>query len=101
MSNDEIEDIIKIVTSLEDSGLLVKGVTEKFQSASLLGNILTDRGAIAKRKGRRINRAGDGAIATRQGKGIVRAGYGSHSSKKNGFLMLPHPLTNFEIKNYY
>ena len=27
-SNNEIEDIIKIVKSLEDSGLLVKGVTE-------------------------------------------------------------------------
>ena len=28
ISNDEIEDIIKIVKSLEDSGLLLKGVTE-------------------------------------------------------------------------
>ena len=27
-SNNDIEDIIKIVKSLEDSGLLVKGVTE-------------------------------------------------------------------------
>ena len=31
-SNDEIEDIIKIVKSLEDSGLLLKGVTETVQN---------------------------------------------------------------------
>ena len=31
-SNNEIEDIIKIVKSLEDSGLLLKGVTEKVQN---------------------------------------------------------------------
>ena len=67
MSNDEINDIIKIVKSLEDSGLLLKGVTGTVQhevkeqkggffimllstlGASLLGNLL-------KRKG--INRAG-------------------------------------------
>ena len=46
--------------------------------ASLLGNILAGKG---------INRAGEG---------IARAGYG-----KNGFWMLPHPLTNFEIQKYY
>ena len=77
ISNDEIEDIIKIVKSLEDSGLLLKGVTETVQNkvkeqkggflstllgtlgASLLGNILT---------GRAINRAGER---------VVRAGYGN------------------------
>ena len=32
LSNDEIEDIIKIVKSLEDSGLLLKGVTETVQN---------------------------------------------------------------------
>ena len=31
----------------------------------------------------------------KKGNGIVRAGYG-----KWGFLMLPHPLTNFEIQKY-
>ena len=58
ISNDEMEDIIKIVKSLEDSGLLLKGVTETVQNevkeqkggflsmllgtldVSLLGNIL-------------------------------------------------------------
>ena len=73
-----MEDIIKIVKSLEDSGLLLKGVTETVQNevkeqkegflgmflgtlgASLLGNILTGRGAILKRQGQGINRAGKG-----------------------------------------
>ena len=32
ISNNEIQDIIKIVKSLEDSGLLLKEVTEKFQN---------------------------------------------------------------------
>ena len=59
ISNDEMKDIIKIVKSLEDSGLLLKGVTETVQNevkeqkggfismllgtlgANLLGNILT------------------------------------------------------------
>ena len=32
ISNNEIEDIIKIVKSLEDSGLLIEGVTETVQN---------------------------------------------------------------------
>ena len=48
-SNEELEDIIKIVKSLEDSGLLLKGVSETIQNEAieqkggfvsmLLGNI--------------------------------------------------------------
>ena len=90
ISNDEIHDIIKIVKSLEDSGLLLKGVTETVQNevkeqkggflsmllgtlgASLLGNLLTGQG---------INRAGKGRGINRAGEGIVRAVYGSQSSK--------------------
>ena len=56
--------------------------------ANLLANLLTGRG---------INRAGKGKGINREGEGIVRAGYG----KKNGFLIPPHPLTNFEIQKYY
>ena len=92
ISNDEINDIIKIEKSLESSGLLSKGVTETVQNevkeqkegfismllgtlgASLLGNLLTDRGKNRAGKGRGINRAGEG---------IARAGYGSCSSKMN------------------
>ena len=50
--------------------------------ASLLGNLLTGKGAIATSQGRGIYRAG-------KSKGIVRAGYGNNSSKMD--------LTNFEI----
>ena len=81
ISNDEIGDFVKIVKSLEDSGLLLKGITETIQNevkeqkggflsmllgtlgASLLGNFL---------KSERVYRAG-------KGKGIVRAGYGHPS----------------------
>ena len=73
-----MKDLIKIVKSLEDSGLLLKGVTESVQNevkeqkggflsmllgtlgASLLGNLLTGKG---------IHRAGEG---------IVRAGEGNN-----------------------
>ena len=103
ISNDEMEDIIKIVQSLEDSGSLLKGVRKTIQNeakeqkggflsmllgalgASLLGNMLEGKG---------INRAGEG---------FIKAGYGSKKIfvQKQGFLMPLHPLTNFEIQKYY
>ena len=76
MSNDEMEDIIKVVKSLEDSGLLSKRVSEKIKNqakeqkggflsmllgtlhAGLFGNILAGKG---------MNRARGG---------FIRAGYG-------------------------
>ena len=88
-STDDMEDIISIVKSLEDSGLLLKGVTKTVQNevkeqkggflsmllgtlgASLLGNLLTGRG---------INRAGKGKGINRAGEGIVRAGYGNNKT---------------------
>ena len=87
ISNDEINNIIKIVKSLEDSGLLLKGVTETVQNevkeqkggflsmllgtlgASLLGNLLTGKGIYRAGKGKGINRAGEG---------VLRAGYGNN-----------------------
>ena len=78
ISNDEMEGIIKIVKSLEDSCLLLKGVSETVQNEAkeqkrgflsmlldtlgeniILGNILAGKG---------INRASEG---------VVRAGYGN------------------------
>ena len=41
--------------------------------ASLLGNILAGNG---------VNRAGEGAIAKRQGRRILRAGYGNKKGRK-------------------
>ena len=69
-----MDDLIKIVKSLEDSGLLLKGVTELVQNeikeqkggflsillgtlgASLLGNLLTGKGAFHAGKG--VNKKG-------------------------------------------
>ena len=87
ISNKDMKDLIKIVKSLEDSGLLLKGVTETVQNevkeqkggflsmllgtlcASLLGNLLTRKG---------IHRAGKGKGIHRAGEGIVRAGEGNN-----------------------
>ena len=49
--------------------------------ARLLGNILADKGAMAKSQGPGINRAEKGRGINRVEEGIVRAGYGSRSSK--------------------
>ena len=58
-----MEDIIKIVKSLENSGLLLKGVTETVQNEVKEIYILSGQG---------INRGG---------KGIVRASYGNKNNK--------------------
>ena len=74
ISNEEMEDIIKIVKSLKDSGLLIKGVSETIKNeteeqkgffsmllgtsgASLLGKLLAGKGTI---------RAGEGTIRARE-----------------------------------
>ena len=84
ISNDENGDLIKIVKSIEDNSLLIKGVTDADQNevkeqnggflsmllgtlgASLLGNILSGKGV--NKKGNGINRASEG---------VIRAGYGN------------------------
>ena len=97
---EDMNDIMKIIEALENSGILLKGVTKTIENetkeqrgrflsmllgtlgASLLGNLLTG------------------------GKGIVRAGEGvlraSEGVKKKLNSLLPfHPLTNFELSEYY
>ena len=93
--------------SLQDSGLLLKEVSEAIQNevkeqkggflsmllgtivASLLGNMLTGKG---------INRAGEE---------IIRAGYVSKISSikdlqfNKMFLIPPHPFANLEIQKCY
>ena len=99
ISNGEMEDIIKIVKSLEGSRLLLKAVSKTIQNeikeqkggfismllgtlgAILLGNILG---------GKEKNGAGYG---NKKRKGIIKAGY--------GFLIPLRPLTNFEMQKYY
>ena len=92
ISNEEMNDIIKIIQALEDSNILLKGVTKAIINetkeqkggflsmllgtlgASLLGNLLT---------GKRIVRAGSGG--NKKGKGIVRAG--SSGNKKGKWIV--------------
>ena len=96
ISNDEMDDILKIVKSLEDSRVLLKGVSETIQNeakeqrrgflsmllstlgASLLGDVLTK------------NLSGKGTI--RAGEGTIRAGYGSRRSSLKNFDPSQHIL---------
>ena len=97
-----MKDIMKIIEALENSGILLKGVSKTIENetkertggflimllgtlgASLLGNLLTG--------GKGIMRAGNG---------IVRAGEGSGSKKNLNSLLPFHPLTNIETSEYY
>ena len=94
-----MNDIMKIVQALEDSNIVLKGVIKTIKNetkeqkggflsmllgtlgASLLGNLLSGKGTV------------------RAGEGIARAGYSSSIQKEA--LIPPHPLTNFEIEEYY
>ena len=87
----EMNDVIKIVQALEDSNILLKGVTETVKNetkeqkggflsmllgtlgASLFGNLLTGKGFL---------RAASG---NNKGKGVVRAGYGNQLKNKVDF----------------
>ena len=101
IEQEDMNDIMKIIEALENSGILLKGVSKTIGNetkeqrggflsmllgtlgATLLGYLLTGKG---------IMRAGDG---------IVRAGEGS-GSKKNLNSRLPfHPLNNIEINEYH
>ena len=83
ISNEEMTDIMKILQALEDSNILLKGVTKTNKNetkeqkggflsmlfgtlgASLLGDLLTGKGIV---------RAGSG---NKKRKGIARVGYGN------------------------
>ena len=85
IEQEDMNDTIKIIEALENSGILLKGVTKTIENetkqqrggflsmlpgtlgASLLGNLLTG--------GKGIVRAGDGIVTA--GDGIVTAGEGS------------------------
>ena len=93
VSSDEMEDILKIVKSLEDSGILLKGVSETIKDQAkhqrdgflsmLLGTLdsalLTD--ILLGKKDKGVIRAGYGS----KGQGTIRAGYGSNRSSLKKF----------------
>ena len=84
ISNDEIGDILKIVKSLEDSGVLLKGASETIQNEAkerrggFLSMLLGTLGAFLLGDLLTKNLSGKGVI--RAGEGAVRAGYGSKRS---------------------
>ena len=76
ISNKDMNDLIKIVKSLEYSGLLLKGVTEsvqnevKEQKGGFLSMLLGDLGAILLGNlltGKGIHRAGEGIVRVGEG----------------------------------
>ena len=101
IEQEDMNDIMIIIEALENSGILLKGVTKTIENetkeqrggflsmslgtlgASLLGNLLTG--------GKEIVRAGEG---------VVRAGEGVKKKQLNSLLPF-HPLANFEISEYY
>ena len=81
ISNDEMDDIFKIVKSLEDSGLLLKGVREtiqheaKEQRGGFLSMLLGTLGASLL--GDVLSKGLSGKDVIRAGEGTNRAGYGT------------------------
>ena len=81
ISNDDMQDLLKIVKSLEDSGILLSGVTEtvkdevKEQEGGFLSMLLGTYGASLLGDLLTKNLSGRGVI--RAGEGTIRAGYGS------------------------
>ena len=77
ISNDEMKDILKIVKSLEDSGILLKGISEtikdeaKEQRGGFLAMLLGSLGASLL--GDMLFKKGKGVIRAEEG--TIRAGY--------------------------
>ena len=85
ISNEEMNDTMKTVQALEDSNILLKGITKTIENetkeqkaeflsmllgilgASLLGNLLSGKGIVSAGSGNK----------NKKGKGIARAGYGN------------------------
>ena len=82
ISNDVMNDILKIVKSLENSGVLLKGVSEtiqheaKEQRGGFLSMSLGTLGA---------SLLGDILSKSLSGKGVIRAGYGSKTPSVKKF----------------
>ena len=103
IEQEDMNDIMKIIEALENSGILLKGVSKTIENEtkeqrggflsmllgtlglSLLGNLLT---------------GGKGMMRAGEGKGIVSMGEGGKKNPLNSLLPF-HPLTNIEINEYY
>ena len=100
IEEDDMNDIMKIIKALENSGILLKGVSKTIQNETkeqrggflsmLLGTLGTSLLANLLTGGKGIMRAGDGIV--KQVKEI---------KKKLNSLLPFHPSTNIEINEYY
>ena len=89
ISNDEMDHILKIVKSLEDSNVLLKGVSEtiqheaKEQRGGFLSMLLGTLGASSL--GDILSKGLSGKGIIRAGEGTIRAGYGSKEPSLKNF----------------
>ena len=109
IEQEDMKDIMKIIKALENSGILLKGVSKAIKNetkeqrggflsmllgtlgASLLGNLLNG--------GKGVMRAGEESVAGRtKGYGIVRAGEGSGSKKKPKFTVTFSSINKYRNK---
>ena len=95
ISNEEMNDIVKIVQALEDSNISLKGVTEtnkietKEQKGGFLSMLLGTLGASLLG----ILLTGKGIV--RAGEGIVRAGYGTSIMVLQVVVLIQRTLIDF------
>ena len=109
IEQEDMKDIMKIIKALENSGILLKGVSKTIKNetkeqrggflsmllgtlgASLLGNLLSG--------GKGIMRAGKGSVASRiKGNGIVIAVEGSGSKKTPKFTVTFSSINKYRNK---
>ena len=101
IEQEDMNDIMKIIEALENSGILLKGVSKtienetKEQTRGFLSMLLGTLGAILLGN---LSTGGKGMMIA--GNGIVHAGEGSKKKHLNSLLPF-HPLTNIEITEYY
>ena len=114
IEQEDMNDIMKIIKALENSGILLKGVSKAIKNetkeqkggflsmllgtlgASLLGNLLSG-GKGVMTAGNGIVRAGEGNV----GNVAEPKTKGARVKKKLNSLVPFHPLTNIEISEYY
>ena len=108
IEEEDMKDIMKIIEALENSGILLKGVSKTIENgtkeqrggflsillgtlgASLLGNLLTGKG---------IMRAGNGIVRAGEGNVVSRAkGEGSGSKKKPKFTITFSSINKYRNK---
>ena len=108
IEQEDMNDIIKIIEALENSGILLKGVSKTIENetkeqrgeflsmllgtlgASFLGNLLSGKGIV--RAGDGIVRAGEGSVASRA------KGEGSGSNKKLKFSITFSSINKYRNK---